>query len=109
MNKKNVVTIQFVALAIMNILDMLLTGIGLQYGLIEEKNPIMKGIWERGPVYFYLIKLMLSIILLMIVPYARKGRTPSIIVMSLTTLAVIIYGSVMGLYFKIIVSFFYFL
>jgi len=46
------------------LLDAILTHVGISAGFIEEGNPMMKEVINKGWSYFYLIKIFLPLLLL---------------------------------------------
>ncbi|AGX05155.1 DUF5658 family protein [Bacillus infantis] len=53
----------YIYLGILNALDALATCLGLNAGLIEEANPVMGGLYEKGPLLFLLVKISFSALL----------------------------------------------
>ncbi|WP_423801132.1 DUF5658 family protein [Neobacillus sp. SAB-20_R2A] len=45
-------------------LDALLTHFGISLGVVEEGNPLIKAVIEKGWEYFYLIKVFLPLLLI---------------------------------------------
>jgi hypothetical protein len=48
------------------LLDAILTNIGISLGFIEEGNPMMRGVIHEGWSYFYLIKIFLPLVLIVL-------------------------------------------
>jgi Domain of unknown function (DUF5658) len=48
------------------LLDAILTHVGISLGFIEEGNPMMREIIDEGWSYFYLIKVLLPLILIIL-------------------------------------------
>ncbi|MFD2214025.1 DUF5658 family protein [Metabacillus endolithicus] len=84
------------SLAALNIVDGMLTYIGLNLGLIEEANPAMRAISDIELIYFLLTKLFLSALLYLII-YLDKLPENNIIKF-LSSIGVIIYTFVIGLH-----------
>lgn len=60
------------------LLDAVLTHFGITEGFVEEGNPLMKRVIEKGWSYFYLIKVFLPLVLLALFylrPFTGKIRT----------------------------------
>ena len=53
----------FLYLSIMNLVDGIVTFIGLEFGFIEEGNPLMDQLYSESPFMFLAIKVLLSILL----------------------------------------------
>ncbi|MBU9713117.1 DUF5658 family protein [Evansella tamaricis] len=103
-DKKKYTLVLFVFLALFNFLDMLFTGIGLHFGFMEEKNVLMKYLWEFNPIYFYGLKSLLSILLLTIGNWFVCSFQPSRLIMGLTSGATILYSIVIILHGRIYFS-----
>ncbi|RXI96519.1 hypothetical protein DS745_22690 [Anaerobacillus alkaliphilus] len=58
----------------------------------------MQLLWDKSPIYFYTLKSFLSIGLLLLNCYGFKDRPPSLIVTSLTLIALSLYTGVMVLH-----------
>ncbi|WP_462408740.1 DUF5658 family protein [Neobacillus sp. Marseille-QA0830] len=53
-------------LLLSGILDACLTHFGIQFGVIEEGNPVMKFVIEKNWSLFYLIKILLPVVLIVL-------------------------------------------
>jgi len=60
------------AVGVMNIIDMAVTYIGLDNGMVEEKNPLMK--WALDTDLFILIKVTLSMLCLFVIYKVKDSR-----------------------------------
>jgi hypothetical protein len=49
-------------------IDALLTHIGIKHGIIQEANPLMDWLYERSETLFFLLKVTLPIMLLLLLP-----------------------------------------
>jgi hypothetical protein len=54
-------------LVVLNLTDGILSYIGLKLDLIEEVNLIMNWLYDQNPIYFLIIKILLSLLLYMLV------------------------------------------
>ncbi|SDM69617.1 DUF5658 family protein [Sediminibacillus halophilus] len=54
----------FMYLALLNLLDGVITFLGIKYEYISEANPLMKSLYQSGPLFFLLVKLLLSTMLI---------------------------------------------
>ncbi|QTM98310.1 hypothetical protein ERJ70_02655 [Sediminibacillus dalangtanensis] len=54
----------FLYLALLNLLDGVITFLGIKYEYISEANPLMNSLYQSGPFLFLLIKLLLSAMLI---------------------------------------------
>lgn len=52
------------SIALLNLLDAVLTAYGLHHAIIEEENPLMLYLWEVHPFLFFAVKMSLSLLLL---------------------------------------------
>ena len=86
----------FLSLALLNIIDLDLTFIGLHFDLIEENNPLMKFLYEQSPFLFLGVKLSFSIFLLLLVMSQRMPST--FLLKSLSLLANVIYLFILALH-----------
>ncbi|MFC0269929.1 DUF5658 family protein [Metabacillus herbersteinensis] len=93
----------FLSLALLNIIDLDLTFIGLHFDLIEENNPLMKFLYHQSPSLFLGVKLSFSIFLLLLVMTQRLPST--FLLKSLTLIAISIYLVVLSLHSIWIYSF----
>jgi hypothetical protein len=82
----------FIYLAFLNILDGIVTFIGLTLGKIEEANPIMNLLFETSPGLFLGIKVGLSLLLILI--YINLKILNASIVKSLLLITSIFYSFV---------------
>jgi hypothetical protein len=53
-------------LLVAGVLDAILTNIGISMGFIEEGNPMMRDIIDEGWSYFYIIKIFLPLVLMLL-------------------------------------------
>lgn len=53
-------------LIVLNIIDGILTYIGISLNYIEEANPLMSIVYEQDPFYFLMLKFILSGLLLLL-------------------------------------------
>ncbi|MGD7046036.1 DUF5658 family protein [Jeotgalibacillus proteolyticus] len=63
-------------LSILNLLDGVITHIGLSYSFIEEANPFMRMVYDMHPFLFLTIKLVLSLALILFISYDRILQKP---------------------------------
>ncbi|MCA1031703.1 DUF5658 family protein [Bacillus timonensis] len=79
-------------LAILNILDGLLTFIGLQFSLIDERNPMMLYLYQSDPIFFITVKVFLSLFLYVFIYMDRvpNGR----VIKGITLISTILYSIV---------------
>jgi hypothetical protein len=82
----------FIYLAVLNILDGIVTFMGLTFGKIEEANPIMNLLFETSPGLFLGIKIGLSLLLILI--YINLKILNASIVKSLLLISSILYSVV---------------
>ncbi|RSK26001.1 hypothetical protein EJF36_03295 [Bacillus sp. HMF5848] len=80
---------------VFNVVDGIVTYIGLQNGLISESNPMMRSLYTFNPNLFLLSKLLLSFMLLLILFVPLKK---TMLLERITFLAVIMYGFVLSLH-----------
>lgn len=83
-------------LALLNLIDGILTYIGLKLNLIEEVNVLMKIIYEAEPVYFLIVKTLLSILLFVLCFYQKipnnfRMKTISLVGATLYTIVMFIH------------------
>ncbi|MFD2445748.1 DUF5658 family protein [Bacillus sp. CGMCC 1.16607] len=71
----NVLTFMFIYLAFINIVDGLVTYIGLKLGNIEEANPLMSFLFDFDPILFISVKLGLSILLIMFIYLIKAPKS----------------------------------
>ncbi|WP_221767356.1 MULTISPECIES: DUF5658 family protein [Bacillaceae] len=83
----------FVYLAVLNFFDGCVTFIGIQFGVIEELNPLMAALISKNPWSFFLLKSYLSVFLLLVF-YFIRGQAISNFLKSLILCSVILYTSV---------------
>ncbi|MCD8509583.1 MAG: DUF5658 family protein [Bacillus sp. (in: Bacteria)] len=77
MNYKNIFIWILWSLALLNFLDMTFTGIGLHFGFFEEKNILMRNLWDSHPMYFYIVKSFLSLSLVLLARSSINKISPS--------------------------------
>lgn len=83
-------------LAFINIVDGFATYIGISGQFIQEANPIMRSIYELGPIYFLLIKLSLSIVLYLLLYF---NKVPDYkLLKQVTAIGSLFYTVVIGLH-----------
>ncbi|MBZ5749688.1 DUF5658 family protein [Metabacillus rhizolycopersici] len=58
-------------LVFINIIDGILSYIGLKLDLIEEVNMIMNWLYDQNPIYFLMIKMLLSLLLYLLVIFRK--------------------------------------
>lgn len=58
-------------LVILNLIDGILSYIGLMLDLIEEVNMIMNWLYDQNPIYFLILKILLSLLLYMLVIFKK--------------------------------------
>ncbi|PGT87606.1 MULTISPECIES: DUF5658 family protein [Bacillaceae] len=95
----------FLYLALLNIVDGILTYIGLTMNIIDEANPVMKSLFIMKPMYFIVFKFTLSILLSLIV-YLSLDIVNNKGVFLLTTFAALLYSFVMLLHGAWILDYF---
>jgi hypothetical protein len=61
----------FQYLSILNVVDAFSTYFGLKHSYITELNPFMGGVYHANPLFFLLIKLSFSVVLLWFVVYKK--------------------------------------
>lgn len=98
------VTILFVAILILNVLDTIATFIGLHFQLITEANPFMAFLYETEPTLFILVKLLLSLCLLLFI--LTKKVPKSNIVKVIALIALLSYSAVSMLHLNWITALF---
>ncbi|WP_413774826.1 DUF5658 family protein [Cytobacillus firmus] len=57
----------FTYLAFLNFLDGFITYFGIQYGYIQEGNPLMEFVYNANPVFFLVLKVALSCFLVALI------------------------------------------
>ncbi|WP_160723902.1 DUF5658 family protein [Bacillus sp. USDA818B3_A] len=75
------------------LLDAVLTHFGISSGAIEEANPLMREVIDKGWSYFYVIKIVLPLVLLGLF-YLRpfKGRIRTLLISTcILYLSVLVY------------------
>ncbi|WP_335869567.1 DUF5658 family protein [Bacillus sp. 2205SS5-2] len=82
----------FLLLALLSMLDGVLTYLGIQLGLIQEANLLMKLLIMYDPIIFIGIKLVLSICLVAMAIMIKAPK--SNIIKQLSYLALFIYGGI---------------
>ncbi|MBY6051980.1 DUF5658 family protein [Cytobacillus firmus] len=91
----------FAYLASLNLLDGIITYFGIQYGLIQEGNPLMEFVYNANPVFFLLLKAALSCFLVaLIFVQSFSFRRP---IPELSIVASVLYTAVMGLHLSWII------
>ena len=98
------VTVLFIAILILNVLDTIATFIGLQLSFIKEANPFMAFLYETEPALFIIVKLLLSFCLLLFI-VAKKVPTSNIVKV-ICVIAFLSYSSVSLLHLKWITDLF---
>ncbi|MRG85659.1 DUF5658 family protein [Salinibacillus xinjiangensis] len=81
-------------IAILNLMDLVLTTISLGFGITGEANPLMRYLWHANPLYFIFVKLALSILLLIL-----AHRLPKVSVLKwrwLYATTVMLYLGILG-------------
>jgi hypothetical protein len=53
-------------LAVFNLLDGVNSSLGLFIGIIDERNPLMRSVWQVSPLLFLGIKILLSGLLIVL-------------------------------------------
>ncbi|TMU84252.1 hypothetical protein FGG79_15255 [Bacillus sp. BHET2] len=64
----------FLCLALLNLVDGIISYIGLKGSFMEEGNPLMNEVYRVSPILFLGIKLLLSFILILVVVYDKIPR-----------------------------------
>ncbi|WP_035426521.1 DUF5658 family protein [Sediminibacillus sp. JSM 1682029] len=54
----------FLYLSLLNVLDGVITFLGIKHGYISEANPLMNELYQSGPLFFLLVKMLLSAMLI---------------------------------------------
>ncbi|MBU9720643.1 MULTISPECIES: DUF5658 family protein [Bacillaceae] len=98
--------ILFYIIAVLNILDMIFTGIGLHFRFIEEGNILMRIVWENHPLYFYILKTTLSIALILLGHVIRNVKI-SRVTNVISGGALLLYMSVMFLHLYVYLQYLY--
>nr|WP_285842979.1 DUF5658 family protein [Metabacillus litoralis] len=80
----------------LNLVDGLLTYIGLKLNLIEEANALMRILYEAEPIYFLIVKSLLSIMLCTLcyyqkIPNHKVMKSISIVGVTLYTFVMFIH------------------
>jgi Domain of unknown function (DUF5658) len=78
-------------IAVLNLLDAILTMYGLRYDYITESNPLMNHLYLTRPWLFLLLKVQLSILLLIILHYLNLVKATSRILKGVTVVAAVSY------------------
>ncbi|QQZ10955.1 DUF5658 family protein [Heyndrickxia vini] len=89
-------------MAALNIIDAVISFIGLKLDLIQEANPLMGYIYNQHPFLFLLVKLSFSFLLYSFL-YANKIPTKNIVKYTTYT-AVVVYSFVFSLHIYWIVK-----
>lgn len=97
---------QIKLLALLNILDLLLTLYGLQAGYIEEGNPLLASLYRNSPVLFAAFKLVIVLLLLAVINYGIELSSHKRLMHALLYIPIITYGAavLVNVCFYIIVS-----
>lgn len=74
----------FIYLAVLNLVDAVVTFWGLQHSLIEESNRLMKVLYQSNPLYFLFVKAILSSFLLAFLVLNKLPTRSSIKKLALT-------------------------
>ncbi|MBN8202420.1 DUF5658 family protein [Bacillus sp. NTK034] len=91
----------FAYLAFLNFLDGFITYIGIQYGHIKEGNPLMELVYNANPVFFLVLKLVLSCFLVALISVKSVSfRRP---IPELSFIASVLYTAVMVLHLNWII------
>ncbi|WP_053217224.1 DUF5658 family protein [Virgibacillus senegalensis] len=80
----------FLYLALLNLLDTLITFFGIESGYISEANPLMYSLYQTGPFLFLFVKISLSFAL--VVFCTLRILPTSGIVKFLTCTAALLYS-----------------
>lgn len=94
MIKKNKLLSLSIALLILTFTDAVLTDIGLQNNWIVESNPFMSQIYSYNVIYFYLFKLLLAFIIILLIFRIKH----TLFFSRLLTFAVVLYMEVLILH-----------
>lgn len=62
-----------IVIALLNLFDGMITYFGLLNSYIEESNPIMLYIWNLGPIYFLVVKFILSLLILVVGMWSKRN------------------------------------
>lgn len=84
-------------LLVANLLDAILTNIGIHYSFIAESNPLMKYVYEQSILLFYAIKIVLPLLLILLVTSKFVSKNEKVLNVLLTS-AVIVYISILSLH-----------
>ncbi|WP_174733638.1 DUF5658 family protein [Mesobacillus harenae] len=76
-------------LSTLNIVDAVLTFVGLENALIEEANPLMSQIYSEHPFLFIFVKLSLSFLLYLFIIYKKVPNSK--VTKGLTVIASVFY------------------
>ncbi|KAF0822218.1 DUF5658 family protein [Cytobacillus firmus] len=91
----------FAYLAFLNFLDGVITYFGIQYGHIQEGNPLMEFVYNANPVFFLVLKIALSGFLFTLISVQSVSfRRP---IPELSFVASVLYTAVMVLHLNWII------
>lgn len=76
--------------SILNLLDGILTLIGLNHNVIEEYNPVMKILYDFHPLLFLTVKLILSAFLILLSYFIPEKSFVKIITICATVIYLIV-------------------
>ncbi|SFA89699.1 MULTISPECIES: DUF5658 family protein [unclassified Bacillus (in: firmicutes)] len=86
----------FIYLALVNLIDGIVTFIGLHLNVITEANHLMAVVYDNSPFLFMLIKIFLSACLLVFVFKIKLNRTK--LLLSLVMFASVAYSFTLSLH-----------
>lgn len=92
--------IWLIILYILNLLDLVISCIGLKLGCIEEANPFMSALYDLNPYIFGLWKIAIPIILTVIISKLMRFCTETIIIKVLILSVVCIYVVVLFIHVR---------
>ncbi|WP_064093121.1 DUF5658 family protein [Rossellomorea aquimaris] len=78
-------------IAILNLVDVILTMYGLHFAFISEANPLMNSLYHVSPFLFMLVKTGLSVLLFILLFYLKTPKKSSRILLSVSLVAAISY------------------
>jgi hypothetical protein len=84
-----------------NLLDTVLTDVALRTGHVRELNPFMDALYHHGNVWFYSVKIALSLAMLVVVPKAARF----FVVRGLFTLTALVYSGALVMHSLWIVNY----
>lgn len=84
-----------IILLVLATFDALFTDFGIKNQFITESNPIIRRIYEMSVSVYYLIKIALPVLLIVIITKLQTKR----FILILLSLAILLYVSVMVLHF----------